>query len=85
MAKLQRPEYLLLELGFDLDEFGYGMWCGRYVRYIPVIGLFEVSEPFDTFDRWANSTELSFDIWLKKGQRRLRKWLKSYQLREEQV
>lgn len=64
----------LLE-GLDIVlEYGYGRHKGRHVRFLSSCGIFEVGEDDSTFDRWANSVELRFDIATKKGQREFIRW-----------
>ena len=55
--------------------YGCGMFQGRQIRYLEERGLLQVGD--DDFDRWANSVELEFEVWQKKGLRQLNKYLAS--------
>ena len=43
------------DAGFHIDCHRYYKGFGRYWR-VNIQGMLEVSEPFETFDRWANSS-----------------------------
>ena len=72
MAKYKDPLDLIIEYGIDLKD-GCGVFCGRQVRYLDHCGLFQVGD--GDFDRWANSEDFEFEIWLPKGQRAFIKWV----------
>lgn len=78
--KKRTPESVLRDLSVNFDKYGTGMLNGRPVRYLEMSGLFQVGD--DDFDRWANSVELEFDIWLPKGQRQLERWINETRAKE---
>lgn len=63
---------LLMEHDITLIE-GCGEFKERQVRFLGDIGIFQIGD--DNFDRWANSVELEFDVWLPRGIRQLKRWL----------
>ena len=62
---------LFKELNIRLTD-GVGIWKDYHVRYLEGAGKFQIGDK--DFDRWSNSVDLEFDIWLPKGQRKLRNW-----------
>ena len=75
------PEELLNDYGCKL-EWG----CGR-INELPIRlssgGILDVGESKETFDRWANSIDHTFDLWLPKEQRRFMRWME--ELRENKI
>lgn len=71
MSKLKDPVELFNEFNIEL-EYDAGIYKNRNVRFLEDIGLFQVGD--DNFDRWANSVELEFDLFLPKGQRQFIRW-----------
>lgn len=72
----QQPELdFLASLGIHISVYGTGEWRGRQVRYLPERGAFQIGE--ENFDRWANSVELEFSLWLPKGQRALARFVEN--------
>jgi len=69
-------EELFRELDIKLTD-GVGYWKGYHVRYLEEAGMFQIGDT--DFDRWANSVDLEFEIWLPKGQRKLRKWAEKHE------
>jgi hypothetical protein len=67
---------LFRELDIKLTD-GVGYWKGHPVRYLEEAGMFQIGDK--DFDRWSNSVDLEFEIWLPKGQRKLRKWMENGQ------
>ena len=66
-------EDVLVEYGIIL-EYGCGTLSnGRPIRYLANAGLIEIGD--DNFDRWANSVEEYFDVWLPKGLRAFERYL----------
>ena len=61
-----------------LNEFGvvltndYGLIKNRPVRLVE--NLFQIGEDTKTFDRWANSVDLEFDVYKASDIRQLRRW-----------
>lgn len=70
--KTKKPEELLTELGIDYES---GKYKNRYIRYLSHIETFQIGEPDGVFDRWANSVDYTFNLFQKKGQRQLIKWI----------
>jgi hypothetical protein len=57
-------------------EYGCGtLPNGRPIRYLTSAGLIEIGDA--DFDRWANSVEEYFDVWLPKGLRAFERYLKA--------
>ena len=73
MKKSTDPLDVITDLGIKL-EYGCGMFNGRPVRYLENLGIFQVGD--DNFDRWANSLDFEFDLWLKEMRKFLR-WAKN--------
>jgi hypothetical protein len=73
MKKLTDPRELFLELGIE-TEYDCGILFGRQFRYLEYSGQVQIGD--NNFDRWANSVELTFDIWLEKGRRQFLRWFK---------
>jgi len=44
-----------------------------------------VGEDKSTFDKFGNSTELTFDIWLAKGQRQFTRWVDDMRASKKRV
>ena len=74
MKKSTDPLDVITDLGIKL-EYGCGMFNGRPVRYLENLGIFQVGD--DNFDRWANSLDFEFDLWLPKGMRKFQRWAKN--------
>ena len=72
--KLKQPEEFLTEQDITVDDAGCGRFAGRNTRLLEM-GVFEIGESDRTFDRWANSVELEFDLSQAKGQRQFKRWL----------
>lgn len=73
--KIADPLELFKELGIELEMdcgVGVGEYNNRRVRYLESAGLFQVNDK--DFDRWCNSVDLEFEVWLPKGQRKLKRW-----------
>lgn len=79
MSKLRSPKEFLATLAITVDKYGTGTFMGRNTRLLE-IGLFQIGEDIVTFDRWANSVELEFDLSQSKGQRKFRRWLETIPL-----
>lgn len=75
-----RPHLEIFEkIGIILDgscgEFS-GVFKGRNLRYLENKGIVEIGD--NNFDRWANSIEFVFEVWLSKGQRQFMRWAKEF-------
>ena len=64
-------EDFLLDCGIVL-EHSVGIARGRNIR-LNCNGLLDVGE--ENFDRFANSTEFTFDVNTKLGRRKFKRWL----------
>lgn len=72
----QDPQDLITKTSDRYDpDSGEGMIGGRKIRYLESAGVVQIGDC--NFDRWANSVELEFEIWLPKGQRQFSKWVKT--------
>lgn len=65
-------EDLLIKFNVVLTN-DYGWVSNRPVRIVE--NLFQIGEDKKTFDRWANSVDLEFDIFRPAEVRRLQRWL----------
>lgn len=72
--KRKSIETMLIDLGIKLKS-GYGRFKNRNIRYLPDYGVIQIGESDETFDRWANSVELEFDVIQPKGQRQFLRWI----------
>lgn len=75
MAKHISPADFLAFAHILIDSAGCGRLYNRNTRLLES-GVFQIGEDDKTFDRWANSVELEFDLSQPKGQRKFQRYIK---------
>ena len=58
----------------ELDKYDTGTRNGFKLELQRERGALRVGRIKD-FDKWGNSTEITFEVWQKKGLRQLNRWL----------
>ena len=56
-------------LGFDKDWYSLDLG-ERHIRFLDHVDKVQFSEPKNTFDRWANSTDVTLDL-TRKSERKI--------------
>lgn len=69
---MKEVEQFLTDLGISLEDAN-GEVFNRPIR-VSCNGSIDIGETRDTFDRFANSTEFSFDGLKKTDQRKFSRW-----------
>jgi len=85
MAKVQDPEEFLTGCGVQLKHGCCGELFNRPLLLNADTGMLFVGEDKSTFDKFGNSTELTFDIWLAKGQRQFTRWVDDMRASKKRV
>ena len=85
MAKVQDPEEFLTGCGVQLEHECCGELFNRPLLFNSDTGMLFVGEAKSTFDKFGNSTELTFDIRLAKGQRQFTRWFDEIRASKKRV
>ena len=67
----------LNSIGITLDQYDLGIVKDLPVRYLKSSMTFQIGESTKTFDRWANSIAIEFDLTLNKDRRKLTRFIGS--------